>query len=79
MAVIAAFLLSSMIGLIPYQQHKLHLTYYAEGGSCIDYDQTENTITMTCDASFLDVVDTVNDQSVLEELGDGEYLLNANK
>jgi mannuronan 5-epimerase len=78
MAVIAAFLLSSMIGLIPYQQHKLHLTYYAEGGSCIDYDQTENTITMTCDASFLDVVDTVTDQSVLEELGDGEYLLNAN-
>jgi mannuronan 5-epimerase len=49
-----------------------------EDGACIDYQPVENTITIVCDASFLDVVDTVNDQSVLEELGDGEYLLNAN-
>jgi mannuronan 5-epimerase len=49
-----------------------------EDGACIDYEPTENTITITCNASFLDVVNTVNDQSILEELGDGEYLLNAN-
>jgi poly(beta-D-mannuronate) C5 epimerase len=50
----------------------------AAAAACIDYQPVENTITIVCDASFLDVVDTVNDQSVLEELGDGEYLLNAN-
>ena len=52
-----------------------------EGGdeeACIDYDAAENTIAINCDASFLDVVQAINDPEILEELGDGEYLLNAN-
>ena len=49
-----------------------------EGGPCIDYDAAENTIVINCNASFLDVVQAINDPEILEELRDGEYLLNAN-
>ena len=49
-----------------------------EEEACIDYDAAENTIAINCDASFLDVVQAINDPEILEELGDGEYLLNAN-
>ena len=33
---------------------------------------------MSCNASFLDVVQTINDPDILENVGDGEYILNAN-
>ncbi|MDQ3873280.1 MAG: right-handed parallel beta-helix repeat-containing protein [Thermoproteota archaeon] len=49
--------------------------------TCVEYDESENTIRVTCDASFRDVANTVNDNpSALEEIegGNGEYLLNAN-
>src|SRR5829696_1483541 len=50
-----------------------------EEGACIDYDSTENTIVINCDGSFLDVVQAINDDpEILEDLGNGEYLLNAN-
>src|SRR5215203_5157355 len=50
-----------------------------EEGACIDYDSTENTIVINCDGSFLDVVQSINDDpEILEDLGNGEYLLNAN-
>jgi hypothetical protein len=76
----ALFLITGL--LIPYQQHP-QLQFIAYGGrgeeACIDYDQTENTITIDCNASFLDVAGSISDQSVLEQLGDGgEYLLKAN-
>jgi mannuronan 5-epimerase len=45
---------------------------------CIQYEAAENTIAINCDASFLDVVQAINDPEILEELRDGEYLLNAN-
>jgi mannuronan 5-epimerase len=46
---------------------------------CIDYDSAENTIAINCDGSFLDVVQAINDDpEILEDLGSGEYLLNAN-
>jgi parallel beta-helix repeat protein len=46
---------------------------------CIDYDSAENTIAINCDASFLDVVQAINDDpEIFEDLGSGEYLLNAN-
>jgi parallel beta-helix repeat protein len=67
--------------LIPYGQQWHHLRFTAEGGEggpCIDYDQSENTITINCNASFLDVVQTINDPDIIENLGTGEYLLNAN-
>jgi poly(beta-D-mannuronate) C5 epimerase len=49
-----------------------------DGAPCIDYEAEENTIAINCNASFLDVVQGLNDPEILEELGDGEYLLNAN-
>ena len=55
--------------------------YFAHAGTCVGYDQTKNTITITCDASFRDIVQAVNDPSVLQELtdgGSGEYLLSTN-
>ena len=65
----------------PYGQQWHHLPFTAEageGGPCIDYDQSENTISINCNASFLDVVQTINDPDIIENLGTGEYLLNAN-
>ena len=63
---------------ISYQQ----LPFFADeqGAECIDYEAVENTITIDCDrASFGDVINTINDQSVIEKLEeDGEYLLKAN-
>src|SRR5215217_4594764 len=41
-------------------------------------NQKTLTININCDASFLDVVQAINDPEILEGLGDGEYLLNAN-
>src|SRR5215218_4308094 len=74
-SIILLFLLT---GLIPYEQHHLRFTVEAGGGACIDYDQTDNTIAINCNASFLDVIQTINDLGILENLGDGEYILNAN-
>src|SRR5215203_3974770 len=76
-AVILIFL-SLITNIMPYGQEPHHLRFSAEGGACIDYDQSENTIAIDCNASFLDVVQTINDPEILEHLGNGEYLLNAN-
>jgi parallel beta-helix repeat protein len=74
-----AVLLFLLIDLIFYQQSHLRFTAEAgEGGPCIDDDAAENTIVINCNASFLDVVQTINDPEILENLGNGEYLLNAN-
>src|SRR5215208_684792 len=79
--IIAAGLLLFLItGLTPYQQEQLHhfTAYAGEGGACIDHDQSENAIIITCNASFSEVANTINDPAVLEQLGDGgEYLLKA--
>ncbi len=74
-----AILLFLLIDLIFYQQPHLRFTAEAgEGGPCIDYDTAENTIAIDCNASFLDVVQTINDPDIVENIGDGEYILNAN-
>ncbi|MDP8889173.1 MAG: hypothetical protein M3M89_06055, partial [Thermoproteota archaeon] len=51
-----------------------------EDEACIDYEEAENTIAINCDASFLDVVEAINDPEILDELEEeeGHYLLNAN-
>jgi mannuronan 5-epimerase len=74
-----AILVSLLTGLIPDEQHP-HLRFSAEAGeqACIEYDEGENTIVINCNASFLDVVHTINDSDILESLGNGEYILNAN-
>jgi poly(beta-D-mannuronate) C5 epimerase len=73
-------LLFLIAGAIPYWEHQFHYFNTAEAGelACIDYDESENTITINCNASFPDVVQTINDPDVLENLGNGEYILNAN-
>jgi mannuronan 5-epimerase len=71
-----AVLIFSATG-VSYQQ-MLFAGEEEEDGACVDYQPVENTITIVCHASFEDVVDTVDDQDILEELGDGEYLLKAN-
>jgi poly(beta-D-mannuronate) C5 epimerase len=49
-----------------------------EETECIAYDEGENTIIINCDASFPDVFPAINDPEILANLGNGEYLLNAN-
>jgi len=65
---------------MPYGQQleHHHLRFTAEGGACIAYDQSESTITISCNASFQDVVQTINDPDIVENLGNGEYILKAN-
>ena len=48
--------------------------------ACVGFQGGANTITVTCDASFLDVVQAINDPSILEreEGQEGHYILNAN-
>src|ERR687891_1211428 len=75
-------LLFLLTGVILYDEQHLHYFNLAEAGEveCIDYDSTENTIAINCDASFLDVVETTNDPEILEqeEEQEGQYILNAN-
>src|SRR5215217_5695667 len=78
-AAAGTLLLFLITNIIPYGQQLGHpLRFTAEGGACIAYDQSENTININCNASFLDVVQTINDPDIVENTGNGEYLLNAN-
>jgi|SRR5215211_3713560 parallel beta-helix repeat protein len=76
--ILLLFLLTIIIPYGQQQWHHLGFTAEAGEGECIDYDQSENTITINCNASFLDIVQTINDPEILENPGTGEYLLNAN-
>jgi len=68
-------LLFLITSVIPYtQQH----TAEAGEGECIDYESSDNTISINCNSSFLDVVQTINDSDIIENVGNGEYILNAN-
>jgi poly(beta-D-mannuronate) C5 epimerase len=57
-----------------------------EETACIDYEAEQNTIHINCNASFLDVAQSINDSAILQEQGtevdeeeqEGQYLLNAN-
>ena len=73
-SVTAALLLSSMT-LISTQQGQ----FSAASTACVGYSAGVNTITINCDASFLDVVQAINDPEILEqEEQEGQYILNAN-
>jgi parallel beta-helix repeat protein len=74
-----------LTGIIPYDQQQQQPHYFnpAEaggGGACIEYQVADNAITISCNASFLDAVQAIgdNDPEILENLGNGEYILNAN-
>src|SRR5829696_1548549 len=84
MTVIAPILIFSMAN-ISYQQVELPFgdnreAVEEEGGeeACIDYEAEENTIAINCNASFLDVVQAINDPEILEQEDDSQYILNAN-
>src|SRR3712207_5256736 len=74
-------LLFILVGLLSHaqQQHHHHLRFTAEAGEsvCIEHDQTENTINVNCTSSFEAVVQAVNNHRIIQDLGNGEYLLNA--
>ena len=72
-----AILLLLLIGLISYGQQHLRFAAEAGEGVCTEYDQTENTLNVNCNFSFPDVVQAINDPEIVENLGNGEYLLNA--
>ena len=76
--ILLLFLLTIIIPYGQQQWHHLGFTAEAGEGECIDYDQSENTISINCNASFLDIVQTINDPDIIENPGTGEYLLNAN-
>jgi hypothetical protein len=75
-----AGLLLLMIGPVQHTQERLFFFKAAEAGevTCIEYDETENTIAVNCSASFLDLVQAINDPDVIEFVGNGEYILKAN-
>jgi poly(beta-D-mannuronate) C5 epimerase len=74
-------LLFILVGLLSHgqqqQQHHLRFTVEAGESVCVEYDQTENTIHVNCNSSFSAVVQAINNPQIVENLGDGEYLLNA--
>jgi Periplasmic copper-binding protein (NosD) len=72
-----AILLLLLIGLISYGQQHLRFAAEAGEGVCTEYDQTENTLNVNCNFSFPDVARAINDPEIVENLGNGEYLLNA--
>ena len=72
-----AILLFLLIGLISYGQQQFRFAAEAGEGVCTEYDQTENTLNVNCNSSFPDVARAINDPEIVENLGNGEYLLNA--
>jgi hypothetical protein len=74
-ATVTALLLFSVI-LISTQQ----IQFTDASTACIGYQSGVNTITINCDASFLDVVQAINDPEVIqqEEGQVAQYILNAN-
>ena len=78
-AVTLLLLLLTGLLILPYHEQHPH-RFTAEAGelACIDYDEGQNTIVINCNSSFSDVVQTINDPEILANLGNGEYILNAN-
>ena len=72
-AIIALILFSTT--LVSSQQ----VQFSAASTACVGYQGGVNTITITCDASFLDVVQAISDPAILEqEVQGGQYILHAN-
>src|SRR5918993_817268 len=65
-------------GVVVVEDEEVEDEVAVEGGPCIGYETAEKTIAINCNASFLDVVQTINNPQILENGGNGEYILNAN-
>ena len=72
-ASVFALLLFSMTIL---STHQLQFSNARTG--CVAYQGGVNTITITCDASFTDVTQAINDPAILQQEDEGQYILNAN-
>src|ERR671918_832730 len=77
-ATFTALLLFSMT-LISTQQ----VQFTDASTACVSYQSGINTITINCDASFLNVVQAINDPEILEQEEEddqegGQYILKAN-
>jgi mannuronan 5-epimerase len=72
-ASVIALLLFSMTIL---STHQLQFSNASTG--CIGYQAGVNTITITCDTSFIDVTQAINDPAILQQEDEGQYILNAN-
>ena len=77
-AISGGILVFILIGLMSYGQQE-HRRFIAQAGEavCTEYNQTENKINVSCNSTFQDVAQTINDQRIVENLGNGEYILNA--
>jgi mannuronan 5-epimerase len=72
-AIVALILFSTT--LVSTQQ----VQFSAASTACVGYQGGVNTITITCDASLLDVVQAISDPAILEqEVQGGQYILHAN-
>jgi mannuronan 5-epimerase len=84
-------LLIGLTGLTSFEYQHQQFPFTAEAGelACIDYDESENTIRVNCNTSFLDVVQAINNPAILEQeivegvagiagITNGQYILNAN-
>jgi mannuronan 5-epimerase len=72
-ASLTTLILFSMI-LISTQQFQ----FSDASTACVGYQGGVNTIMITCDASFRDVIQAINDPGILEQEQNGQYILNAN-
>jgi mannuronan 5-epimerase len=74
-AAITALILFSMTVVSAPQVH-----FSSASAACVSYQGGVNTIMITCDASFRDIVQAINDPAILEqeEEQNGQYILNAN-
>jgi mannuronan 5-epimerase len=75
-AVIAAAIVLFCMTLVSTQQVRISNASTV----CVSYQGGVNAIMITCDASFLDVVQAINDPGILEQEAEqnGQYILNAN-
>jgi mannuronan 5-epimerase len=77
-AISGGILVLILMGLMSYGQQE-HIRFIAQAGEpvCIEYNQTENKINVSCNSTFQDVTQAINDQRIVENRGNGEYILNA--
>ena len=73
-APITALILFSMMVVSPQQVH-----FSNASRACVSYQRGVNTITISCDASFRDIIQSINDPAILEQEAEqnGQYILNS--
>jgi len=74
--------LSTVILLFMTTLTSIQQVQFSDAGtaSCVNYQREVNTIMISCDASFQDIVQSINQPSILDQEAEqnGQYILNAN-